>query len=433
MRRTAAQNLLDWVSSENRKPLVIEGVRRVGKTWLMERFAEEHFEGRSQFFRLDTDPAQGKLWEADTAPERLLETLAWRSGRAVQPGELLVFDGVNLSPKAIDAIGRLGEARPDLHLLLAAASPVHPEGGVDVMTLEPMSFTEFLLAQGETGLAGCLQSWSRLEAIPGIFFDALSRKFWQYQTVGGMPEAAAAWCGRYDLEAALQIQDEILEAWLGAMMHDENASEFMKMHGVWSSIPGQLARDKKRFRFSAVEPRSGARKYGDALRRLTASRMVRAVRRRDPADGAEDPLSFKLYPADTGLLMRRFGIAPQVVEMNPKLFRGIRSALAETAVLQGLAGQFEEPVGFWSNPKPQAEVDFLVSRRGRGIPIEVDLSERGTSPGLRRFMEAFGDQATLGVRFSTGNLKFEKEILSLPLFMAGEAWRLIDLALEKGA
>lgn len=443
MQRLAMNKLVEWKTSPNRKPLIIRGVRQVGKTWLMKTFGQAHFEGRTHYFNFDMTPALASLFDASRSPDVILEALSYHSQRSIQPGDLIIFDEAQACPEAIHALKYFCELRGDLYVLLAgsllglqlARPKSYPVGKVDFMTLEPLSFSEFLTAQGDDRLVDCLRHWSTFEPIPEIFFEPLAAKLRHYQTVGGMPEAAAAWCLRRELGQARHIQSSIMESYRQDVFGHADAIEVPKIQRVWNSLPLQLSKENKRFRYSAVEERSNARKYGDALQWLIDARMVRAVHRVEtpgiPLSAYEDTSAFKIYFADVGLLARLSGIEPEVLQGENDLFREMKGALAENLVLQGLTPQFEEALHYWSMSKPQAEVDFLVSRRGFVIPIEVKASTNVNSPSLRLFTNKYGRRIPLRVRFSMRNLSLDGNLLNIPLFMVDEAGRLIDLALNK--
>ena len=276
MRRIAMDKLEAWKLSPHRKPLIIRGVRQVGKTWLMTQFAQKHFEGHYHYLNFDMDPALCDLFKTSRSPNVILETLAYRSGRPIAPGDLIIFDEAQACPEAIHALKYFCELRSDLFVLLAGSllglqltrPQSYPVGKVDFLTLEPMNFSEFLLAQGEDGLVDCLRNSSEFEPLPEYLFEPLSTKLLHYQTVGGMPEAVSAWCEKQDLTLARQIQQSVMEAYRQDIFSHASAIDAPKIQRVWQSLPRQLSHENNRFRFSEVEPRSNARKYGDALQWL---------------------------------------------------------------------------------------------------------------------------------------------------------------------
>ncbi len=280
-----------------------------------------------------------------------------------------------------------------------------------------------------------LRNASEFEPLPEYLSEPLSTKLLHYQTVGGMPEAVSAWCEKQDLTLARQIQQSVMEAYRQDIFSHANAINAPKIQRVWQSLPRQLSHENNRLRFSEVEPRSNARKYGDALQWLVDARMARCVHRVScpgiPLSAYEDPGAFKVYFVDIGLFTRLSGIEPSVFQDAPMLFREMKGSMAENLVLQSLSPQFEESLCYWSMAKPQAEVDFLASLGGIVVPIEVKASTNIKSPSLRALMDKYGEQIPLRVRFSMQNLNLNGNLLNIPLFMADEAKRLMLLALEK--
>ncbi len=442
MQRTAMQKLVRWKDASDRKPLIIRGVRQVGKTWLMDKFAAECFAGRSHYFNFDMDPALCSLFEQSIDPRQILEALAFKSGKKIESGSLLIFDEAQACPEAIHALKYFCELRPDLRVLLAgsllglslARPKSYPVGKVDFMTLEPMSFTEFLLAQKENGLVELLKTWNKFEPIPDLFFNTLCSKIKHYELVGGMPEPASAWCLHQDMEAARAAQSRILTAYLADIEAHADALEIPKIKRIWQSLPQQLSRENNQFRYSVVEERSNARKYGDALQWLMDARITRGVHRVKglgiPLCGYEEASAFKVYFVDCGLLARLARIEPQTLLEENLYFKEIKGSLTENLVLQSLVGQLEDEPHYWASSNPNAEVDFLIEYRGTIIPIEVKSSRSVRSPSMKVFREIFKDGLKLRIRYSLKNLSLDGDLLNIPLFMVDETTRLIDLAME---
>ena len=443
VKRTAIEKLIRWKDASDRKPLIIQGVRQVGKTWLMTRFAEEFFSGRFHYYNFDMDSDLCQLFESSRSPQVILEALSFRSGKRTEPESLLIFDEAQACPEVIHSLKYFCELRPDLRILVAgsllglslARPRSYPVGKVDFMTLEPLSFTEFLMAQQEDGLVDLLRSWNSLEAVPDIFAKPLTAKARQYELVGGMPEPAAAWCVGQDPQAAQDAQNRILTAYLQDVEAHSRALDYPKIKRVWQSLPRQLSRENNQFRYSIVEERSNARKYGDALQWLIDARIARAVHRVNglgiPLSGYEEPGAFKIYFVDVGLLSCLARIDAQTLLEDNPLFKEIKGSLTENLVLQSLVNKTGDSLHYWASTRPQAEVDFLLEHRGGIIPVEVKSSRSISSASLKTFKALYGDKIRLRVRFSLKNLSLDGDILNIPIYMADEALRLIDLALGR--
>lgn len=443
MKRTAMVQLERWKESEDRKPLIIQGVRQVGKTWLMKHFADTHFANRHHYLNFDDNPALCELFQSSRTPDVILEALAHRSPRPVEKGDLLIFDEVQACPDAIHALKYFCELRPDLYILTAgsllgvqlARPKSFPVGKVDFMTLDPLSFTEFLIAQNEEHLVNYMRSRTTFDPLPELFTEPLIAKYRHYLSVGGMPEAASAWCLHQNMSSTRAAQKRILEAYALDVQSHADAIDIPKITRIWKSVPAQLSRENNQFRYSVVEERTNARKYGDALRWLIDARMLRVLHRLNgvglPLSAYEDPAAFKIYLVDVGLLTNHAGLTPEVIaDDENKWFREMKGSLTENFVLQSLSPQFEQ-VAYWALTKPQAEVDFVVQVGGHVVPIEVKASTNVRSPSLQTFKMHFGDRIPLRVRLSLRNLSLDGDLLNIPLYMADETRRLIELALTE--
>ena len=300
--------------------------------------------------------------------------------------------------------------------------------------LEPMSFTEFLLAQNETGLVDCLRNWDRLEPLPQLLFEPLSAKCRHYHTVGGLPEAVSAWCEKRDLTLAREVQQAIADTFREDILRCADPRDIPKIQRIWQSLPQQLSQGNRRFCLSEVEPRTNLRKYGSAFKWLVDHRMVRRVYRVSepgvPLSDWVDPVAFRLYFADVGLFSHLCGIEPALRESRPELFPALWKSLAEHFILQSLAAQLDEPLRYWSNPKPQTSVDFLANLQGTVVPIAVDVTGKSRAPIPQLYRERYGSRTPLCVRFSWCNLGLTGNLLDIPFFLADEARRLMLLALE---
>lgn len=442
MRRLVSRKLYEWKESPYRKPLLLRGVRQVGKTWLMLDFAKSAFPDRFTYINFDSDPQYGSVFRESRDPDIIIKTLAFSLGHVIQTGDLIILDEIQACPEAIHALKYFKEKRPDIYVMaagsllgLALAHPQsYPVGKVEFLDIEPMNFKEFLLARPETsGLGAFLQEWDRIEPIPELLFNSMLEALKQYEIIGGMPEVVGAWCLNSDITASRKIQADIIDTYIEDIRSHASNFEAPKILKIWQSLPQILSREQKRFQYSLVEPRSNARKYGDALQWLIDARLIRAVHRIKgfgvPLSAYEESSAFKLYLVDVGLLTRACQVNPSIILSGSDIFKEHKGALSENFVLQSLAGQFESKPSYWSMINPSYEVDFLVESLGTVIPIEVKASTNVTSKSLAKFKSMHEKDLPLRVRFSLNNLNLDGDLLNIPLFMADEASRLISLAL----
>lgn len=308
-----------------------------------------------------------------------------------------------------------------------------PVGKVNFMQTDPMTFTEFLFANGDENLANYLESVDTLEPIPEAFFNPLQEKLKMYYVTGGMLESILMWTEARDVSAMQEALSGIIDAYERDFAKHPNVSEFPKLSMIWKSIPSQLAKENKKFLYKVVKPGARAREYEDALQWLVDARLGHKIYRSTapglPMSAYDDIATFKIYMVDVGLLRRLAQLAPTAFGEGNRLFTEFKGALTENFVLQTLLTQFEVVPRYWSQNNPPYEVDFLIQRENDIIPIEVKSETNIAGKSLRKFKELFPDQVKLRVRFSLNNLKLDDDVLNIPLFMADHADRLIGLAL----
>ena len=319
---------------------------------------------------------------------------------------------------------------------IALAKPSSfPVGKVNFMQIDPMTFTEFLMANGDENLVGYMESADTLEPVADAFFNPLYEKLKMYYVTGGMPEPVSMWTQARDVAAMQQALSDIIGAYERDFAKHPDVSEFPKISMIWKSIPSQLARENKKFIYKAVKEGARAREYEDALQWLVDARLVHKIYRSTapslPMAAYDDLSAFKIYLADVGVLRRLAQLAPTAFGEGNRLFTEFKGALTENFVLQTLVTQFEVVPRYWSRINPSYEVDFLIQRENDIFPIEVKAETNITSRSLRKFKEVFPDQVKLRVRFSLDNLKLDDDVLNIPLFMADHTDRLIGLALER--
>ena len=441
MERLIMHKLLDWKNSPYRKPLILKGVRQVGKTWVLKEFGKRYYENVA-YFNFDENEEYKQFFETTKDVDRILQNLMLASGENIAPEKtLIIFDEVQDCPKVINSMKYFCENAPQYHIACAgsllgitlAKPSSFPVGKVNFMQIDPMTFTEFLFANGDENLANYLESVDTLEPIPEAFFNPLQEKLKMYYVTGGMPESILMWTEARDVSAMQEALSGIIDAYERDFAKHPNVSEFPKLSMIWKSIPSQLAKENKKFLYKVVKPGARAREYEDALQWLVGARLVHKIYRSTapglPMSAYDDIAAFKIYMVDVGLLRRLAQLAPAAFGEGNRLFTEFKGALTENFVLQTLLTQFEVVPRYWSQNNPPYEVDFLIQRENDIIPIEVKSETNIAGKSLRKFKELFPDQVKLRVRFSLNNLKLDDDVLNIPLFMADHADRLIGLAL----
>lgn len=443
MDRFILDNLLKWKNSHYRKPLILKGVRQVGKTWILKEFGKRYYENTA-YFNFDENEEYKQFFETTKDVNRILQNLMLVSGEKIVPEKtLIIFDEIQDCPKVINSLKYFCENAPQYHIAcagsllgIALAKPSSfPVGKVNFMQIDPMTFKEFLIANGDENLVKYLDSINTIEPIPDAFFNPLYEKLKMYYITGGMPESVLMWTEARDVSAMQDALSRIINAYERDFAKHPDTHEFPKISMIWKSIPSQLAKENKKFLYKVVKEGARVREYEDALQWLVDARLVHKVYRssapRLPIAAYDDLSAFKLYLVDVGLLRRLAQLAPTAFGDGNRLFTEFKGALTENYVLQTLTTQFEVAPRYWSQANPPYEVNFLIQRENDIFPIEVKSEDNTTSRSLKKFKELFPDQIKLRVRFSLDNLKLDDDLLNIPLFMADYTDQLIGFALKQ--
>ena len=441
MERLVLKKLVVWKESPYRKPLILKGIRQVGKTWILKEFGRLYYDNTA-YFNFDEMPEYKQFFEMTKDVDRILQNLMMASGQQIVPEKtLIIFDEVQDCSEVINSMKYFCENRPEYHVVCAgsllgirlARPSSFPVGKVSFMQIDPMTFREFLLANGDKNLSDYLASVDRLEPIPDAFFNPLYEKLKMYFVTGGMPESVRMWTEKRDMEAMQEVLYEILEAYERDFAKHPDPSTYPKISLIWRSIPSQLARENKKFLYKVVKEGARAREYEDAMQWLVDAELIYKVFRstapRLPIAAYDDLSAFKIYLADVGLLRRMSQLSPSTFAEGNRLFTEFKGSLSENYVLQALSAQFEVGLRYWSQNNPPYEVDFILQRDNDIFPVEVKSEDNIRSTSLKKFKELFAGDIKLRLRFSLENLKLDGDVLNIPLFMADETDRLIGKAL----
>lgn len=465
MERQILRKLARWKDSRHRKPLLLEGARRVGKTWVLKAFGERCYENTA-YVSFTENEAYKAIFEPNREVDRIVAALAKTTGRAIEPGRtLIVFDDIGECPKALNALKYFCEDAPQYHVACTATPPTtafskpasFPVGKVDFMRLDPMTFTEFLRADGDADAADSLDAICTLEPIPEVLFGVLFEKLARYFMTGGMPEAVLLRTERarentteleHDADPVRAVLAESAKAYERDFVAHGKAREFSRIAEVWNSLAFQLARKNEAFEYGLVREGARARTYEAAVRWLVEARLVHRIPRSTglglPVAAYDGRSAFRLCPADVGLLCGLADLAHPLssaagegageIEKN-RLFAELNGSLTEAFVLQSLIAQFEVTPRYWAEGPSSGATIFLIQRENDIFPVEVRTEgkevDEGRGGGLERLKAAFPDHIKLCVRFSTENLKLKGNVLTVPLFLADRTDRLIGLALDR--
>lgn len=414
----------------------------MGKTWILREFGRLYYENTA-YFNFDENEEYKQFFETTKDVNRILQNLMLISSQRIVPEKtLIIFDEVQDCPNVINSMKYFCENAPQYHIAcagsllgIALAKPASsPVGKVNFMQINPMTFSEFLIANGDENLNAYLESIDTIEPVPDAFFNPLYEKLKMYYVTGGMPESVLMWTKERNIPTMQQALSDIINAYERDFAKHPGVGEFPKISMIWNSIPSQLAKENKKFFYKIVKEGARAREYENALQWLIDARLVHKIYRSTapslPIAAYDDLSAFKLYLADVGLLRRLSQLAPTAFGEGNRLFTEFKGALSENYVLQSLLAQFEVVPRYWTQTNPPYEVDFLIQRENDIFPIEVKSEANTAGKSLKKFKELFPDKVKLRIRFSLNNLKLDDDVLNIPLFMADHADKLIGLALK---
>ena len=417
MQRFILEDLVKWKNSKYRKPLILKGVRQVGKTWILKEFGKLYYENTA-YFNFDENIEYREFFEKTKDTKRILQNLMLISGEKIEPEKtLIIFDEVQNSPDVINSLKYFCENTPEYHIVCAgsllgitlAKPSSFPVGKVDFLNIYPMTFSEFLIANGDENLKNYLDSVEDIEKIPEAFYNPLYEKLKMYYITGGMPEAVYMWTQERDTELMVKSLNNIIEAYERDFAKHPNIKEFPKISMIWKSIPSQLSRENKKFIYKVVKEGARAREYEDALQWLVDANLVSKIYRssapRIPLAAYDDLSAFKIYLVDVGLLNRLSLLSPSAFGEGNRLFTEFKGALTENYILQSLIPQFEVIPRYWSDNV--YEVDFIIQNENDVIPVEVKAEKNTKGRSLLKFKEKYSDDVKLRVRFSFDNLTLD--------------------------
>jgi uncharacterized protein len=426
IKRKILHELLVWKDSPKRKPLILQGARQVGKTWILKHFGQEYFENAAYFnFEKQAELKQFFLNTKDT--KRILQNLSLIHGKAIVPHKtLIIFDEIQECNEALNTLKYFCEDAPEYVIACAGSllgvamsrGASFPVGKVDFMQVYPVTFSEFL-AESDSKLSAYLESLNKIEPIPDIFFHPLVDKLKMYYISGGMPEPIVTLLEKQDVGQTQQVLQNILNAYtLDFSKHVENKN-IPKINYIWSSLPSQLARENKKFLYQSVKQGARAREYEDAVLWLInaglAYRINCSTKPALPLSAYDDLSAFKLYLPDVGLLRRLSLLDSMAIVEGNRLLTEFKGALTENFILESLVQQFEGNPRYWKSENI-AEVDFLIQYKNEIIPIEVKADENIRSKSLTFYRKQYNPR--LSIRYSLRNLKLDEGVVNIPLFMA---------------
>lgn len=424
MYRTAIEKLLKWKQNKHRKPMIIEGAHQVGKTWLMKEFGQQAY-ADTVYINFDSNSRMAELFASDLDTERLIMGLELYAGHKIDPDNtLLIFDEVQEVPRALSSLKYFYENAPQYHIVCAGSllgialhqGTSFPVGKVDFMNLYPLSFREFLMANGQERFAELIdkRDFQMITSFKLTYIDALKH----YYYVGGMPEAVQSFAENKDFNEVREIQRRILMAYEQDFSKHAPNEIVPRLRMIWNSIPSQLAKENKKFIYGLVREGARAKDYEAAIMWLSDCGLVHKISRVNtagiPLRAYEDLKAFKLFVVDVGLLGCMAGLRQHTLLDGNDLFVEFKGALTEQYVCQQLKNIEDLDIYYYTNDRGSCGIDFVVGTGGKIVPVEVKAEVNLRAKSLKSYQEKFSPE--ISVRTSMADYKKEEWLVNLPLY-----------------
>lgn len=427
MERTLITQLLKWKNSPDRKPLILEGARQVGKTWLLKEFGKKYFKDIC-YINFEKSDTLEDVFAGELSPQRIVDQLSIYNGKLIDPeNTLIVFDEVQEMPRALTSLKYFCEEAPEYAICCAGSllgialheGTSFPVGKTDFLHLYPLSFKEFLLANEECMLVDYIEKGNRQL---GAFVPRLTDYLKKYMIIGGMPAVVSGWINAKDYNLVSRIQKEIIMAYQKDFSKHAPKSMVEKIRYVWNSIPSQLAKENKKFIYGLVREGARAREYEDAIMWLSdAGEIIRThnINKPDvPISAYADLKAFKVFLLDVGLLRAMSNISPKVILDGSKIFEEFKGALTEQYVCQELLNFHEslETNYYWSS-SATSEVDFVISDGLDVYPLEAKAGINMNAKSLKLYRDKYNPKWALRTSLLPYEKNLEAKTTNIPLYM----------------
>ena len=426
MKRDIYTHLINWKNSSRRKPLILRGARQTGKTYILQEFGQKEF-AKAFTFNFEENSRLDSLFAQNLDPATLISNLSLLSKQTILPGQhLLIFDEIQVSSNALNSLKYFQEKAPE-YMIAAAGSLLgvklsspksFPVGKVNFLDLQPMTFYEFLDGTGESGLREYLEKLDRIAPLPEAFHLQLIDLLRRYYFCGGMPEAVRCLAEENSFADVRQVQREIITAYTLDFAKHANPADIPKLSHIWDSIVEQLARENKKFMFSAIRKSARARDYENAVIWLEDAGLilrpfcVHTPRR--PLQAFRLKNIFKIYALDVGILGAMANLDADILVNGEQLFQEFSGAFTENYAAQQLRAVADPDLQYLKNKNGRAEVDFLLEIKGDLYPLEVKAGINLKSKSLQFFDGKY--TFPLLVRTSLRNLRRDGKVLNIPLY-----------------
>ncbi len=438
MKRFVYDSLVAWSreSDGKRKPLLMEGARQVGKTWLARELGKNEFKSYIEL-NFEKQKALRSLFELDFDIGRILLAISAFSGKTVTAGETLIFfDEIQWAPRGLLSLKYFYDEHPEYHIIAAGSllgvidheGDSFPVGKVDYLNVFPMNYSEFLLATGKEKFYDVLKSgdWSLIN----VMFDQFETALRNYYYVGGMPEAVQTFVDSGDYVKVRTVQRSLIKSYKKDFSKHPPKDVVPRMSLVWDSIPGHLSKENKKFVYSAVRPGARAKDFETAIQWLADAGVVykqtRVTAGESPLSGFEDEEAFRLFLVDVGLLGAMCGLNRRTLIDGSEFYKQYKGAMTEQYVMQELtaSGYEDLNIHYWSPDVGEAELDFVIETNGYVAPLEAKAERNLKAKSLKVFTKNYKSpfifRTSLSPYFKGGN------VTDIPLFAVTKAVEIMN-------
>ena len=433
IQRDIIEQLKEWKSREEHKPVLLKGARQIGKTWVMEEFGRACFDYVATF-NFDRTKELAGVFEKTKDIQRILIELRLFTNVPIEPGKtLLVFDEIQACEGALNSLKYFCEDAPQYHIIAAGSllgvavrkkEMSVPVGKVQIFQMHPVTFGEFLRAS-DLQTFNYVDGLARIEPLPEIILHKLEVEYKRYLVCGGMPEAVTALLGNEGMQRVEDVLQNILDLYMLDFSKYASPADIPRINSLWQSLPSQLAKENRKFIYKVIKSGARAREYEDALLWLEEAGLIHRIfnvsKPAIPLSAYQDLSAFKVYAFDCGLLRRLAKLSPEVILSGNAGYIEFKGALAENAILQALVPQSDGLPYYWSSEN-RAEIDFLLQQGTTVIPVEVKAENRISGKSLSVYTSRF--EPPLRIRYSMNNLKENEGLLSLPSFLADWTYKI---------
>lgn len=427
MERKIENKILKWKNSSKRMPLIIKGARQIGKTYTALMIGKKYYKN-TVYFNMEDSQELVSIFEKDFDIERIITELSIRSGESIFKNEtLIIFDEIQACERALLSLKYFCEKAPEYHIIAAGSllgvalnreKYSFPVGKVDMITMYPMDFEEFLWALNQHDLADAIREHYQSNEMFSLH-DTAMMYYKTYLLVGGMPRAVLDYIETKDYNFVTASQKSLNDSYIADMAKYATPNETTKIMNAYNSIPAQLSKENKKFQYKVIKSGARAYEYETPIEWLNASGVInKCVKVREgkmPLSVFVENESFKIYMADTGILCSKFSIPAKMILTETNAFDGFKGALTENYVAAALKTNGYDLYYWEANGK--AELDFVIqSTEGDIIPVEVKAADNVRAKSLGVFMKKYDIQKA--IRISSKNFGFENNIKSVPLYAA---------------